>query len=131
MWLLCHLMMLYVESYKLHRYPSKQRSNLRKKPADAGFLFGVYMPSENARLVAAETAESTAAHIYPGWPVLEQDRQAQLTPLYEQQEAIVRDLLGGLENFPLDRYIAECRSRSTLGDKTCKYQKRDSIRHSY
>lgn len=76
---------------------------------------------------AADTVESTDVQTSPGWPVMEPQPQARLMPLFEQQDSIVRDVIGDLESFELARYREECMSHSILGDKTYKPQQPGSI----
>jgi hypothetical protein len=75
---------------------------------------------------AAETLQSEEAHTDLDPPSREQQLQGRLMPLFEQLDPIVRAVLDVVSDSQLARYRAECKCRSCLGDKTCKYQAQNS-----
>lgn len=77
--------------------------------------------------VVVDTVELTGVQTNPGWPAMEPQPQARLTPLFEQPDSIVRDAIGDLGNSELAQYREECRNRSALDDKTYKSQQPGSI----
>ena len=77
-------------------------------------------------LTEVDSVESTEVQTSPCRIAMELSPQARLIPLFEQPDAIVRDVLGDLSDFEIAQYREVCRSHSIPDGKTYKFQQLDS-----